>query len=182
MTRSCFLYSALVTGFLLLGTSAVSLAGEAAPAVVKSIINEPLQKVGSGAYTKFGFTIYHATLWAPNGKWDAEKPYALEICYARSLSQATMADSTIDSIRDENTADEATLARWSEDIKRTMPAVKNGDVMIGATSPDSQTVLYFNDHEISKTKDPAFTRAFFNIWLGEKADEDLKKELLAEAE
>ena len=155
-------------------------AEDALPDVVQAQVRAPLQKVGSGSYRKFGFTIYRATLWAPNGKWDAAKPYALALRYTRSLSKETLADSTIDNIHDENVADDVTFARWSAGIKRTMPAVEDGDVMIGVVNPGAETVLYFNGNQIAKTGDQDLIRAFFNIWLGEGADEDLKSELLGQ--
>ena len=169
-----------ICAFLLsfLYAPAASFADEALPDMVQTLTHAPLQKVGSGPYRKWGFTIYRATLWAPNGKWDAEKLYALELHYARSLSQETLADSIIDNIRDENVADEATLASWSTILKKTMPAVEDGDVMIGTFNPGVEAVLYFNGNQIAKIKDQALIHAFFNIWLGESADERLKKELL----
>jgi hypothetical protein len=157
-------------------------AEDALPETVQAELHIPLQKVGSGTYRKFGFTIYHVTLWAPKGEWDPAKPYALELRYARSLSQETLADATIDNIRDENVADEATFARWSAGIKKTMPAVEDGDVMIGVENPGSEAVLFFNGNQIAKTKDQSLAGAFFNIWLGDGADEDLKNDLLAKAE
>jgi hypothetical protein len=148
------------------------------PAFVQARSRTTLQEVGQGTYRKFGFTIYRATLWAPNCAWDAAKPYALQLRYARSLSQETIADSTIDNIRDENVTDDVTLASWSADIKKIMPAVEDGDVMIGLAIPGAETILYFNGGEIAKIKDEKFSRAFFNIWLGDEADEDLRRSLL----
>ncbi|MDE1900882.1 MAG: chalcone isomerase family protein, partial [Alphaproteobacteria bacterium] len=52
--------------------------------------------------------------------------------------------------------------------------------MIGFVSPGAETLLYFNGKQIGEIKDPALTSAFFNIWLGAGADEDLKNELLGQ--
>ncbi len=71
-------------------------------------------KVGSGTYRKFGFSVYRATLWAPDGKWDPAKPYALELHYTRSVSKDTLVDTVADDIRDQNVADEATLVNWEK--------------------------------------------------------------------
>ncbi len=160
----------------------VSWADDVLPTVVEMQIHTPLQKVGAGAYRKFGFTIYRATLWAPHGVWDATKPYALQLHYMRSLSQETLANSIIENIQDEKIADDETLARWSVDIKSTMPAVEEGDTMVGVVNPGAETLLYLNGNQIAKIKDEALTQAFFNIWLGESADESLKKSLLGQNE
>jgi hypothetical protein len=179
LTKYIFL---TVVSMFWLHAPATSYASDNLPGIVQAQLHAPLNEVGSGTYRKLGFTIYHITLWAPDGKWDATKPYALQLRYTRSLSKETLANSTIDNIRDENVADDATLARWTAGIKKTMPAVEDGDVMIGVVSPGEPTILYLNGAEIAKTKDEALAHAFFNIWLGDGADEDLKNALLGRSQ
>jgi hypothetical protein len=141
-----------------------------------------LKEVGTGTYRKFGFSVYHVSLWAPNGGWNADKPYALKLHYTRSLSQDTLADATIDNIRDEQVADEDTMARWAAGIKRTMPAVQDGDIMIGVAVPGGESALFYNGNQIAKTQDQVLSKAFFDIWLGKGADEDLRAQLLGQNE
>jgi hypothetical protein len=148
------------------------------PLPVQQQVAVPLKKVGEGTYRKFGFSIYHAVLWAPDGTWRADKPYALELRYMRGLSKDTLADSTIDDIHDQGAADDETMTRWSAGIKRVMPAVQDGDIMIGLIIPNKVGLLYLNGVQIGKTQDNALSKAFLNIWLGKDADEDLRNELL----
>ncbi|MGB9154445.1 MAG: chalcone isomerase family protein [Alphaproteobacteria bacterium] len=154
-------------------------AHDSLPTPVLAQAGVPLKAVGEGTYKKFGFSIYHAVLWAPDGMWNPDKPYALELHYLRSLSKDTLADATVDNIRDENTTDEDTMTRWAAGIKRVMPAVQDGDVMIGLIIPNKEGFLFMNGVQIGKTYDNALSKAFLNIWLGEDADEDLKNELLS---
>jgi hypothetical protein len=150
------------------------------PPVVLTHVPVALKEVGTGTYRKLGFSVYHASLWAPNGVWDAGKPYALKLQYTRGLSQETLADATIDNIRDEQVADEETMARWAAGIKRTMPAVEDGDVMIGIAVPGGESTLFYNGKQIAKTQDQVLSKAFFDIWLGKGADEDLRAALLGQ--
>ena len=138
----------------------------------------PFAKVGSGTYRKFGFSIYHATLWAPGGTLDETKPYALELHYLRGLSKETLADSVVDDIRDQKAADDATMTQWEERIRTRLPAVEDGDIMIGVMLPGKGARLYINGTQMAEGHDLVLARAFFNIWLGDNADEDLRASLL----
>jgi Chalcone isomerase-like len=171
-----------VTIFLPLTLRAEDRSHDSLPPVVLAHVSVTLKEVGTGTYRKLGFSVYHASLWAPNGVWDAGKPYALKLQYTRSLSQETLADATIDNIRDEQVADEETMARWSAGIKKTMPAVEDGDVMIGVAVPGGESALFYNGKQIAKTQDQVLSKAFFDIWLGNGADEDLRTALLGRSE
>lgn len=153
-------------------------AQNALPAAVRDQLNVPVEKMGSSTYRRFGFGIYRATLWAPDGIWDSEDPYVLELRYLRDLSKDTIVDTTLDDIRDQHAADAATFARWEPKIRDTLPAVKEGDVLIGVAIPGEKTLLFLNGEKIAEIRDEALSRAFFNIWLGESADEEMKMDLL----
>ena len=47
------------------------------------------QKVGEGRLTYLFWDVYDATLYAPAGAWDNDKPFALQLsyCIPQSLSQ-----------------------------------------------------------------------------------------------
>jgi len=175
---------ALCTVTCLFGLSwpASSHADEVLPAIVQTQSHAILKPVGTGTYRKFAFTIYYATLWAPDGQWSAAKPYALQLRYARSLSKDTLDDTVMDDIRDQKVADEPTFARWSATIEKALPAVEDGDVLIGLSVPGKKSILYFNGAPIATIDDAALSRAFFNIWLGAGADEDLRNALLNKGE
>jgi hypothetical protein len=157
-------------------------AEDALPEPVRAQSHAPLAEVGSGTYRRFGFSVYRATLWAPNGVWDAAKPYALELHYTRSVDKETMVDIVSGDIRDENVADDDTLARWEKILNATLPDVEDGDKLIGISLPGKESQLFYNEKKIAGIGDQAFSRAFFNIWLGETADEKLRNELLGRAQ
>jgi hypothetical protein len=152
------------------------------PASITSQVHTPLMPVGSGTYRKMGLSIYRATLWAPSGIYNANKPYALELRYNRSLSKDTMVDTVMDDIRDQQVADNTTLTKWEETLNKALPAVEDGDVIIGLAVPGKKSMLFFNGLETTSIEDPVFSTAFFNIWLGDGADESLRNKLLANAQ
>ncbi|MEJ0062252.1 MAG: chalcone isomerase family protein [Alphaproteobacteria bacterium] len=148
------------------------------PAAINAQAGVPLAKVGSGTYRKFGFSVYRASLWAPGGSWDAAKPYALRLSYARSLSRDTLVDGVMDGIREQKTASEAMLVRWTQSMNQTLPAVSDGDEIIGLALPGKDSLLFYNGKQIMRIEDSDLSAAFFRVWLGEQADESLRDKLL----
>ncbi|MDP9127922.1 MAG: chalcone isomerase family protein [Pseudomonadota bacterium] len=168
---------ALIGAFLCLPIAAVR-ADDVLPAKVSNLVHVPLAKVGSGNYRKLGFKVYTATLWAPEGVWSAEKPFALEVVYARKLSRDTVFDAVMEDIRDQGVADEATLKRWEGVLTAAIPAVEENDTIIAVSRPGKQALLFHNGTQIASIDEKPLSNAFFNIWLGDKADESLKRKLL----
>ena len=169
------LLAVTITSFIL---SHSAFADDTLPDYVKAKVNTPLTEVGSGTYRKFGFRVYNAELWSPNGTWDPQKPYVLQLHYTRSLSKDTLVDTVMDDIRDQNVADEATFARWDAQITKILPAVEDGDTITGVALPGKNTLLFYNGKQIASIHDDALSKAFFDIWLGDQADENLRGKLL----
>lgn len=152
------------------------------PLAVAQQAHSPMTKVGTGIYRKLGFNIYRATLWAPDGIFSAKKPYALELHYNRNLSKDTLVSTVMDDIRNQKVTDDTTLTQWEKTLDMALPAVEDGDIIIGLAVPGKKSTLYFNGKETTSIADPIFSSAFFNIWLGDHADENLRNKLLANAQ
>lgn len=152
------------------------------PAAVAKHAPVPLSKVGQGTYRKFGFAVYNAALWAPEGFWEAEEPFALQLSYTRSLSKETLIDAVMDDIENQNIADETTRARWRDFLEASLRDVEDGDVLAGLSLPaENEAILFLNGAVIAVIDEQAFSDAFFSIWLGTNADADLREALLGEA-
>jgi hypothetical protein len=148
------------------------------PLAVQHYFNAPPAEIGNGTYRKFGFRVYNASLWSRDRNWDPAKPYALKLHYTRGVSKETLVDTVIDDIRDQNVADDATLARWENMLKQDLPEVQEDDELIGLCMPGKSSLLFYNGKQIASIDDQNLSRAFFNIWLGDGADDDLKAKLL----
>jgi Chalcone isomerase-like len=164
--------------FLCLTMPATLRAEDTLPDSIQTHFATPLKEVGQGTYRKFGFSIYRATLWAADGVWNPQKPYALELHYTRSLSKETLVDAVTGDIRDQGVADDDTLARWEKVLSEVLPAVEDGDTIIGLHVPGKNSLLFYNETKIADIKDQKLSQAFFDIWLGEQADQDLREKLL----
>jgi hypothetical protein len=64
-------------------------------------------------------------------------------------------------------------------LETSLPSVEDGDVLIGLSNPGKTATLFFNGKEITQITDPQFSQAFFSIWLGDTANENLRNKLLA---
>ena len=137
----------------------------------------PLARVGQVTYRKLFFTVYHATLWAPNGKYNPKKPYALQIEYARDIDQATLVDAVASDVIAHEQPDEPTQAAWRENLNEVLPGVTEGQELIGVYIPGQRASLYFNGKRYSTMKDKRLANAFFGIWLSDKADPSLREPL-----
>ena len=137
------------------------------------------EKVGEGRMTYLFWDVYDAALYAPNGTWREEGPYALRISYLIDLDGGEIADRSVLEIRGQGFADEARLAAWQARMREIFPDVGEGVSLTGVNTGTGEAVFYRNDVEIGRIKDAEFSRAFFGIWLDEKTSEpDLRRKLL----
>jgi len=144
--------------------------------------NVAMEQVGSGKYRKLGFSIYKVALWAPGGEYDKSKPYALKVHYLRSLSKDTVVGAVVDDVREQKMADDATMDKWEQMLNDALPAVEDGDEIVGISIPGKPSRLLFNGQEIASIEDKRLSDSFFNIWLGDIANPDLRAQLLAKAQ
>ncbi|HEY7805136.1 MAG TPA: hypothetical protein VIC30_11995, partial [Orrella sp.] len=57
-------------------------------------------EVGSGEFRWWGFLVYDATLWSPQGEYQPGGPFALSLRYARDGSRDDIVKASIDQMRD----------------------------------------------------------------------------------
>lgn len=127
--------------------------------------------VGDGILSVAFWDIYQARLIAPQGKWTAKAPYALDITYLTDIEGADIVARTIGEISAQGAASDAQLATWKQQLETFFPDVKAGDHFMGVATQHGETVFYKNNIRIGNVKDKAFSKAFFAIWLGEKTSE-----------
>lgn len=121
-----------------------------------------LRRWGSGAYRRFGFLVYEATLWA--GEDPQKPPLALQLTYRRSIEGRAIADASVKEMRKLGGADEATLQRWGVLMAKLFPDVRDGDVILGEYQPGTAR-FHFNGQLLGEIAEADFARHFFAIWL-----------------
>lgn len=150
------------------------------PAGIQTEAVQPLKVLGGATYRKFGFRVYHAALWVPGAHWDSAQPYALQLTYRRDLSKDTLVDGIMDGIREQEQADDATLQSWEVAMNQALQDVNEGDTITGLARPGRNALLFLNGRQIMDIADKGLSDAFFAVWLGKTADEDMREKLLAQ--
>ena len=131
------------------------------PAVAAPATSLGLRRWGSGDFRRYGFLVYHATLWA--GDDPHSPPLALRLDYKRSIAGSAIVDASIAEMRQLG-APEDDLRRWGQEMARLFPDVRDGDHLTGIHLADS-AVFLFNGSPRGEIADPEFARRFFAIWL-----------------
>jgi hypothetical protein len=146
--------------------------------VVKSHFPEA-SVVGSARLTYLFWDVYDATLYAPEGKWSSNQPFALRLDYLRSLDGEEIAKRSTKEIRQQGFNNEVKLAGWYSQMRTLFPDVNNGSTLTGMYRPNQPTRFYSGDTEIGVIHDPEFGKWFFGIWLSENTSEPaMRKKIL----
>ena len=136
--------------------------------------------VGSGQLTWFGLTVYEATLYAPDGSFQAERPFALRIDYRFKFSREQLAQSSIEEIEKIHgkRADKELLLSELESVFRD---VREGDHIIGVYNPGEGAAFYSDHRLLGRIDNPETAQAFFSIWLSPNTPKpDLRAQLLGD--
>lgn len=121
--------------------------------------------VGQGILSYAFWDIYEATLYAPNGRFKPNKPFALSIKYFHPINGKDIADKSVQEMRKQGFHDEIKLAAWNTQLKSFLPDVKNGTVLSAVYIPKEQTKFFNGNLVIGSIKGDDFARLFFGIWL-----------------
>ena len=147
-----------------------ALAGAVLP--VQASLPEPVKalapawrNLGSGDASFLGLRLYGASLWVSGQAYREDAPFALALTYARAFSRDTLVSTSLDEMRRLGGADEARLARWKSDLERVFPDVAAGETIVGVHLPGRGAAFYHQGRLSGEVADPAFSRAFFAIWL-----------------
>jgi len=130
-----------------------------------------LPQLGEGTLRWFGLRIYDATLWAADRAADFSAPLRLELRYARALKGAAIAERSDEEIARLGFGTAAQRAAWSAAMARVFPDVPEGDPLAGEHLPARGARFYRNGALLGEIPDPAFSRAFFSIWLDPRTAE-----------
>lgn len=145
-----------------------------------SVEGMPSLKVrGGGLLRMYGFQIYNAYLWTPDGAaFDRNKPFALDIEYLRNFEGKALAERSIDEKRAQGIGNEAVYAKWLAEMIRVFPNVKPNDRLTGVATAQRTARFFHNGKFTGEVTDPEFTDAFFGIWLNEKTSQRRFRERL----
>ena len=139
------------------------------------------ETVGQGRLRVVFWDIYDASLYAPKGKFQEGRPFALQLSYLRAISRKEIADHSISEIRRQGFDDEIRLADWHTQMMQIFPDVAPNTSLTGVYTSNGQTIFFDGNKEIGRIQDSEFGKRFFNIWLGQQTSVPmLRKQLLGQ--
>ncbi|MES0811534.1 chalcone isomerase family protein [Roseibium sp. SCPC15] len=124
------------------------------------------QLVGKGRMTYLGFKMFDAELYAPKGTYSSGAPFALKLTYLRNFKGKKIAESSVDEIKRQGGVSQTQLEAWGKKMQSIFPNVSAGQSITGVRTASGSSVFYLGSRKIGTISDPAFTRRFFAIWLG----------------
>lgn len=134
--------------------------------------------VGEARFTYYFWDVYDAVLYAPNGKWPAER-FALRLTYLRDFDGSEIAERSIKEMKSQGLEDEQKIAAWLKAMRDIFPDISENEHLLGVVGDEGQTLFFQQETLLGEVEDEEFTRWFFNIWLGEKTSEpDFRDKLL----
>lgn len=138
-------------------------------------------KIGDGKYYYKGLIhAYDIALYSPDGAYDAEKVFALELVYQTDIEGKDIAEKSIEEMKGIQALDEEKSAEWLKKMEALFPNVKDGTSLVGVNLPGKGAVFFKDRAKIGEINDPEFAKAFFGIWLSPKTSEPkLRRKLLA---
>ena len=128
---------------------------------------ENAQLVGKARLKVMLWKVFDAELYAPNGQYDKQQPFALSLTYLRKLKGEKIVESTLSELRGQGMQDETTLADWGKQLQNIFPDVGKGSNITGVRDSNGHTLFYCDNVACGSVPDPNFTNRFFDIWLGE---------------
>ncbi len=140
------------------------------PDSVREAVPE-LRLAGEGRLRWFGLLIYDASLWVRGNAFDPQRPFALNIRYARNLRGDRIVETSVDEMRRLGWRDEARLARWARQMGELFPDVRKGERLTGVNLPGAGVDFYHDGRFAGRIADPDFADAFFSIWLDPRTRE-----------
>lgn len=137
--------------------------------------------VGSGDFTWFGLRVYTARLWSAEVPLTWDQPFALELTYHRVFSRDTLVEASLNEMERMAQArpEASTLQRWSNEMREAFVDVRPGMRITGVYHPGKGCAFFVDGQLRRRVDDPAFARAFFDIWLDPRTrDKQLRQRLL----
>jgi len=123
------------------------------------------QKVGEASYSILAVQLFSAELYADDGQFSWERPFALSLTYQRSARASTLINRSIREMGSRGAGDAERLAPLRAQLERCFTSVSSGDRITGVSTGEETARFYFNGAERCDIHWPNFRRHFFGIWL-----------------
>ena len=122
--------------------------------------------VGKGRLTYFGFRVFDASLYAPDGQYSASKPFALKLTYLRNFKGSAITSRTVKEMKRQGMPEGTRLGSWENQMNAIFPNVRPGQSITGVRTAGGNTEFFLDNRKIGTIRGREFARRFFAIWLG----------------
>lgn len=122
-------------------------------------------QVGAARYQALGFAVFDAALWAEDGAFSWEAPFALELRYRRHFSARSLADRSIVEMSRRSGQAPSGYAALRPRLRACFADVAPGDRIIGVSTGPDNASFYFNSEWRCTLQWRGLRRSFFGIWL-----------------
>jgi Chalcone isomerase-like len=150
---------------MLSGTAAMATATLPAPIRADGF---ELAPVGGDELKLFGFRVYQATLWSPDGRYRPDRPSAFSLHYRREFSREDLVDITVKAWRKMGIGTEDKRRAWADHLLRVWQDVSRDDILTAVVIPGGETRFYSAAGVLGRIEDKEFGPAFLGIWLDER--------------
>ena len=127
--------------------------------------------VGKGMFSYYFWDVYTGELFASEGKYAKQPPFALRLTYQRDLEGKKIAKRSIDEMKKQGDIAADDADKWLSLMERIFPDVSEGDVITGIATKEGTSVFYVNGEKADEISDKTFTQRFFDIWLSDETSE-----------
>ncbi len=136
-------------------------------------------KIGEGTHKMTLISVYDAALYAPDGKYDADKPFKLKITYRINTTGKKLAKRTIDEMQNTNCKYSDMYDVWQQDMTKVFPADVEKGMQLTGVKQDDMTTFYSKSGKLGEIKGEKFQDCFFGVWLKESTSApELREKLL----
>lgn len=139
---------------------------EIPPKVMKKYLNQP-EAVGFAKVSVSTFNVYDVALFAPNGVWNADQPFAIRIVYQISISGKELAKLAIKEMEKIYNINKKDADKWLEQMSKIFPDITPNSEILAIQDKNNYSVFYFNNQKLGSIDDQLFSKILFSIWLGE---------------
>lgn len=134
------------------------------------------QLVGQGQFTRFGFSVYEARLWAPLGRYNQGEPFALSLTYSREIAGERLVQASVDEMQ-KLQAPMTQNTQWRGALERVLPNVVPGDTITGVYQPGQGATFFHRERQTGQISDE-LAKHFFAIWLDPRTSEPNLRQVL----
>jgi hypothetical protein len=140
----------------------------ATPSEVQAVLGDA-RPLGRANYRWLGLPLYEATLYAPDpSAFDWQKPLALELVYARSLSGSVLLDSTLSELS-RIEGDQPDHPTMRAKLSTCFRGVGKGDRYVAMSDDANGISFWLNGRRTCELSHPDAKRRILGIWLSEQS-------------